>query len=280
MRGGVPGRSQAAAPPSGPRCFPAASTCATSGTLWRPSTASRTSPGRGDTRTPRTRRRFLARSIREDHPIWAYGVGMEAIGLFRARHARGNELLDEAARILSWTRRRRILVVTVDGVAYTHFPCGYGVLAARDAGWTNDLSILGSGLVWAAEFLCDPSALRDAASFAEYFLQPWRPDALGPEGTWRCGTWREDLSSWVVGPSRYSGFESTDARGLRLLDLLGPHLHGLPVQAPRPYGGRTLPRAVPHEPGLRRFGHGQPLRGARQRRHGALRLSRRGLPGR
>jgi hypothetical protein len=156
--------------------------------------------------------RFLARCVREGHPSWAYGTGLEAVGLFHARHAAGTELLDEAARIVSWARSRKVLIVTRDNVAYSHFPCGYGVLEALDAGWTNDLSILGSGLVRAAESLGDPAVLRDAASFAEFFLQPWRRDALGPDGFWQCGTWREDLSSWVVGPSDYSGFESTDAR--------------------------------------------------------------------
>ena len=27
---------------------------------------------------------------------------------------------------------------------------------------------------------------------------------------WRCGTWHEKLGSWVIGPSHFSGFESTD----------------------------------------------------------------------
>jgi hypothetical protein len=102
-------------------------------------------------------------------------------------------------------------VLTRRGVPFGHFPCGYGVLDAADAGWTNDLSMLGSGLVWAYELTGDESVLDDAASFAEFFVQPWEADALDERGYWACGTWSEALGSWVIGPAHFTGFESTDA---------------------------------------------------------------------
>jgi hypothetical protein len=155
--------------------------------------------------------RFMARSIRGDHPTWALGNALESIGLYHQFRPRDESLAAAARNLVEWARRRKVTVTTAEGVTYGHFPCGYGVFDAKDAGWTNDLSLFGSGLVWAYEVLGDESILADAVSFAEYFVQPWRPDALGPEGYWQCGSFREDLGSWVVGPSHYSGFESTDA---------------------------------------------------------------------
>jgi hypothetical protein len=67
--------------------------------------------------------------------------------------------------------------------------------------------------VHAYEVTGDKTILADAVSFAEYFVQPWRPNALGPDGYWRCGTWHEKLGSWVIGPAHFTGFESTDAYG-------------------------------------------------------------------
>lgn len=155
---------------------------------------------------------FLARSAREEQPTWAWGCALEAIGLAHARGRADHAMLAAASRIVAWARARSVLVTLPSGLAYRHFPCGYGVLSARDAGWTNDLSIFGAGLVWTYEVTGDGSVLEDARSFAEYFLEPWRADALGRDGYWSCGSWREDLGSWVVGPSSYRGFESTDAR--------------------------------------------------------------------
>ncbi len=85
-------------------------------------------------------------------------------------------------------------VSTSDGVKFRHFPCGYGVLESKDAGWTNDLSMFGSDLVHAFEISQDETILADAVSFAEYFVQPWRPGSLGKDG-WHCGTWHEKLGS-------------------------------------------------------------------------------------
>jgi hypothetical protein len=68
----------------------------------------------------------------------------------------------------------------------------------------------GAGLVWAHEVTGDDTLLADAVSFAEYFVHPWRPKALGKHGYWECGTWRAEEGCWVIGPSHYSGFESTD----------------------------------------------------------------------
>lgn len=156
--------------------------------------------------------RFLARCAREDHPTWSWGTALEAVGLAHARGRADPAMLSAVERILAWARARRVTVTLPSGLSFRHFPCGYGVLSAKDAGWTNDLSIFGAGLVWAYEIAEDPDVLEDARSFAEYFLQPWRPEALGPDGWWACGSWREDLGSWVVGPSSYRGFESTDVR--------------------------------------------------------------------
>jgi hypothetical protein len=107
-----------------------------------------------------------------------------------------------------------VKITTLDGgVTFRHFPCGYGIAEykCKDAGWTNDLSMFGSGFVHAYELTKDRSLLDDAVSFAEYFVQPWRPNALGADGFWRCGTWSEKLGTWLIGPSHFSGFESTDA---------------------------------------------------------------------
>jgi hypothetical protein len=156
---------------------------------------------------------FMARSIHERHPTWAMGNALEMIGLYH-RFSRQNEALVAAARrLVDWARQRKVTVSTPDGTSFGHFPCGYGVFSAKDAGWTNDLSMFGSGLVWAYEVTADRSILEDAVSFAEYLLQPWRPNAVGPDGYWQCGTWREDLGSWVIGPAHFTGFESTDAYG-------------------------------------------------------------------
>jgi hypothetical protein len=155
----------------------------------------------------------MGRAMREDHPTWAWGNALEVIGVYHCFNAPGVELLACARQLVAWARERSVTVETVDGVTFRHFPCGYGVAGARDAGWTNDLSMFGAGLVWAYDLTGDARILQDAVSFAEYFVQPWRADALGEDGFWRCGTWREDLGSWVVGPPHFSGFESTDAYG-------------------------------------------------------------------
>ena len=155
---------------------------------------------------------FLARTAEERHPTWAWGNTLEAIGLAHRAGRSDAAMIAAARRILGWAERRRVAVTLPSGATFRHFPCGYGVLSSKDAGWTNDLSIFGAGLVWAHELTGEPDVLDDARSFAEYFLQPWRPDALGPDGYWACGTWHEGIGSWVVGPSPYRGFESTDAR--------------------------------------------------------------------
>jgi hypothetical protein len=155
--------------------------------------------------------RYLARAIRPDHPTWAIGNALEAIGLYARRHPVDAELRRSAEGLVTGARARRVRVTTRRGVVFDHFPCGYGVAGARDAGWTNDLSMLGSGLVWGFEVLRDGRLLSEAASFAEYFVQPWEADALDERGYWACGTWSEALGSWVIGPSHYSGFESTEA---------------------------------------------------------------------
>jgi hypothetical protein len=157
--------------------------------------------------------RWMARITRADHPTWALGNALEMIGLYHAWNPAQPSLATAARQLVEWLRERRVRLTTADGVSFWHYPCGYGVLGAKDAGWTNDLSMVGSGLVWAYEVLGEDDILQDAISFAEYFVQPWRPDALGSDGYWHCGTWREDLGSWVVGPSHYSGFESTKAHG-------------------------------------------------------------------
>ena len=168
--------------------------------------------GRGYADIADSQAHFLARCAREDHPTWSWGSTLEAIGLAHARGRADGPMLSAAARILDWASSRRVTVTLPSGLAFRHFPCGYGVLDSKDAGWTNDLSIFGAGLVWAYELTHDRVVIEDARSFAEFFLQPWRPQALGPDGFWACGTWREDLGSWVVGPSSYRGFESTDVR--------------------------------------------------------------------
>ncbi len=154
---------------------------------------------------------YMARAIGEKHPMWALGNALEMFGIFSKEHKRDKTLVPAAKKLIEVLRSKRVEVTTLDGIKFGHFPCGYGVLNAKDAGWTNDLSMVGSGLIWAYEMTKDKTVLNDAVSFAEYFVQPWQPNALGADGYWRCGTWNEKIGSWVIGPSHYSGFESTDA---------------------------------------------------------------------
>lgn len=157
---------------------------------------------------------YMVRETKETHPAWAMGNALEMIGLSHEHRGRLANPADAAKRLVNAARARSVEVTTLDGgVKFRHFPCGYGVLGAKDAGWTNDLSMFGAGLVHAFDVTGDPSILDDAISFAEYFVQPWRKDALGKDGYWRCGTWHEQIGSWVIGPSHYTGFESTDAYG-------------------------------------------------------------------
>lgn len=157
--------------------------------------------------------RYMARIMREDHPTWAWGNALEMIGLYHAYNPRDERLVDCGRRVLTWAKKRSVKITTREGVTFLHYPCGYGLPYSKDAGWTNDLSMFGSGMMWAHELTDDRSLLEDAASFAEYFVQPWSPNGLGDDGYWHCGTWRDDLGSWVVGPAHYTGFESTDAYG-------------------------------------------------------------------
>ena len=156
--------------------------------------------------------RFIARTAVENDPAWLHGAALECIGIYHRYNPPDLALKDAALRIVGWLRKRKVTIETGQ-VTFGHFPCGYGIktLQAKDAGWTNDLSIVGSGLVFAFEVIRDQTILRDAVSFSEYFLQPWRKGALGMDGYWHAGTWREDLGSWVVGPLHYAGFESTNA---------------------------------------------------------------------
>jgi hypothetical protein len=153
---------------------------------------------------------YMAKSIGQQHPLWAIGNALELLGLYRQEHAQEATTVATAKKLVGALRTRRVNITTLDGITFGHFPCGYGVAGAKDAGWTNDLSMVGSGLVWAYELTGNAGILSDALSFAEYFVQPWRAQALGTDGYWRCGTWQEKLGSWVIGPSHYSGFESTD----------------------------------------------------------------------
>jgi hypothetical protein len=153
---------------------------------------------------------FWTASVKESHPTWAYGNALEAIGLHHAFHKDQSPYAARAKEIVSWARRRKVEVRLPDGTTFGHFPCGYGVFKAKDAGWTNDLSMVGAGLVWAYEATGDETILADAVSFAEYFVQPWRPNAVGKDGYWQCGTWRDTVGCWVIGPSHYTGFESTN----------------------------------------------------------------------
>jgi hypothetical protein len=157
---------------------------------------------------------YIVRTVKEDDPAWLHGTALECIGLYH-RYNRPDPALQQAAfRIVGWLRKHRVTIDTGE-VTFGHFPCGYGIkkLNAKDAGWTNDLSIVGSGLVFAYEVTKDKGILLDAVNFSEFFLQPWRKGALGEDGYWHAGTWRKDLGSWVVGPLHYSGFESTNAYG-------------------------------------------------------------------
>lgn len=152
---------------------------------------------------------FMANVVNRSSPTWTLGNALEMVGL-RCRYNEPDlALIGNARRIIGLARERRTRI-EIDGLFYYHFPCGYGALNAKDAGWTNDLSMFGSGLVWTYEITSENGPLQDAASFAEYFVRPWRPNSLRPEGYWASGTWRESIGSWVIGPLHYRGFESTD----------------------------------------------------------------------
>jgi hypothetical protein len=153
---------------------------------------------------------YLASAVTASHPTWVWGNALEAIGLHHAYHGGTSRYGARANEIIAWLRTRRVEVRLPDGTTFGHFPCGYGILNAKDAGWTNDLSMAGAGLVWACEVTGDRTILADAVGFAEYFVRPWRPNAVGKNGYWECGTWQEKEGCWVIGPSHFSGFESTD----------------------------------------------------------------------
>jgi hypothetical protein len=158
---------------------------------------------------------YLPRSIKPSHGTWAIANALELIGVrhtFHPQAVNATAPAADATRLVDYVRARKLNITTLDGVTFRHFPCGYGIaqFKSNDAGWTNDLSMFGSGLVHAYELTKDQSILEDAISFSEYFVQPWRPNALGDDGFWRCGTWHEKLGTWVIGPSHFSGFESTD----------------------------------------------------------------------
>ena len=156
---------------------------------------------------------FMARNVKPSHPTWALGNALELLGVSHQFKGEFQDPVVACKHLIEAGRARSVEVTTADGVKLRHFPAGYGVLQSKDAGWTNDLSMFGSGLVHAYEITRDPTILADAVSFAEYFVQPWRPNSLGKDGYWHCGTWQEKLGSWVIGPSHYTGFESTDAYG-------------------------------------------------------------------
>ena len=156
---------------------------------------------------------FMAKFTPPTHPSWAVGNALELIGSAHQHKRKIDNAATVVQSLVKSMRARSVEVTTLDGVKFRHFPCGYGVLNSKDAGWTNDLSMLGSGLVYAYEVTGDKSILEDAISFAEYFVQPWKPNALGADGYWRCGTFHEKLGSWVIGPSHFTGFESTDVYG-------------------------------------------------------------------
>lgn len=152
---------------------------------------------------------FMARVVNQNSPTWALGNALEMVGLYCRYNELDAALIGNSWRIIGLGRERRRRM-EIDGQDYYHFPCGYGALNAKDAGWTNDLSMFGSGLVWTYEVTSEKGPLEDATSFAEYFVRPWKPNSLRPDGYWASGTWREDIGSWVIGPLHYRGFESTD----------------------------------------------------------------------
>lgn len=156
---------------------------------------------------------YMASVVRESHQTWALGNALESMGLHHGYHGGTSPYFARVKEIVGWLRRRKIEVHLPDGTVYGHFPCGYGVLGAKDAGWTNDLSMAGAGLVWAYEMTGDEAILADAVAFANYFIKPWRAMALGKNGYWECGAWREKQGCWVIGPAHYAGFESTDLFG-------------------------------------------------------------------
>ncbi len=156
---------------------------------------------------------YMAGATKPTHPTWAIGNALELLGISRQFNGKFTERAVRCRQLVEAARARAVEVSTADGVKFRHFPCGYGVLESKDAGWTNDLSMFGSGLVHAYEITQDETILADAVSFAEYFVQPWRPGSLGKDGYWHCGTWHEKIGSWVIGPSHYTGFESTDVYG-------------------------------------------------------------------
>lgn len=152
---------------------------------------------------------FMANFARETDPTWLWGTVLECIGLHREHNAPDQEMLSRALIIVSWARKRK-LNLEINGMTYGHFPCGYGNKETKDCGWTNDLAVFGSGLIRTYELTKDKTILQDAVSYAEFFVQEWRPDGLGPDGYWHTGTWRTDMGSWVVGPLHHKGFESVD----------------------------------------------------------------------
>ncbi len=153
--------------------------------------------------------RFIARFASDKDPLWLLGTALQSIGMYFRYNPPNDDLRNSARQIINWAQEKKI-TINIGTTKYSHFPCGYGCMDAKDAGWTNDLSILGSGLVFGYEVTKDQGVLDDAISFAEYFVQPWEEGKLKEDGYWHSGTWRNDIGSWVIGPLHYSGVEGTD----------------------------------------------------------------------
>ena len=162
---------------------------------------------------------FISEIVQQGWPkdvTWMLGTALECIGFYFRHHGFIDERLKKNVYKIIEIARKRKVEIKINNLTYSHFPCGYGLGDyCKDAGWTNDLGIFGSGLVYAYEVTKDESILNDAISFSEYFCQPYNDKkiSLGKDGYWHCGTWRGDIGCWVIGPDDYKGFESVDVAG-------------------------------------------------------------------
>jgi len=121
----------------------------------------------------RYRRRFVT-GTKEGDPTWQYGCALSCGALYRQYNPSDDSLLPVMDEIYGWSRKRR----RTDGPwSYGYFTCGYTFqqdkhgLSSADCGWSNDLSMFGSGLMAYHEVSGNREALDYVVKFTRYFVE-------------------------------------------------------------------------------------------------------------
>ncbi|NLF07512.1 MAG: PEP-CTERM sorting domain-containing protein [Pirellulaceae bacterium] len=82
----------------------------------------------------------------------------------------------------------------------SYFRCGYTDPYGMDVAFSNDLGLVGDGLVSYYKLTHNPAALQAAEGLAHYFLTEMVP------GTYQ-GVWSSTIGTWAVGPSGVTNWE-------------------------------------------------------------------------